>query len=62
MILLFVSNFHDALYFKKKNVTKFFERFDEQCQKHCVNKIDKFRKLSRYCEKLINNFVKIVFV
>ena len=62
MIFMSVSDFHDALYFKKKNVTKFLEHFDEQCQKHCVNKIDKFRKLSQYCEKLMSNFVKIILI
>ena len=62
MILIFISDSHDALYFKKKNVTKLFERFDEQYQEHCVNKVDKFRKLLRYCEKMMNNFVKIIFI
>ena len=62
MILMSASDSHDALYFKRKNITKFLKRFDEQCQKRCVNNIDKFRKLPRYCEKLINNFVKIIFV
>lgn len=47
-----------ALYFNGHNVSDFLERFEEQCQEHRVEKADRFRKLPRYCEKLIGNFVK----
>ena len=50
----------DALYFDDTNVTEFLERFQKQCQEHYVKISDRFRKLLRYCETLIDNFVKII--
>ena len=49
-----------ALYFDGQNVTEFLERFEEQCQEHNVDRADRFRKLPRYCETLIGNFVKTI--
>ena len=73
LFLWFLNSLHDTwfsclfltfmtLCTSKKNVTKFLKRFNEQYQEHCVNNVDKFRKLSRYCEKLMSNFIKIISV
>ena len=47
-----------APHFIGNNVTEFMERFKEQCDEHGVQGPDVFKKLPRYCEKTIGDFVK----
>ena len=58
IILISLFKYYDAFYFNNYNVTKFLERFDEQCHEYYVNTKNKFKKLLKYCKKLIDNFVK----
>ena len=47
-----------APHFIDNNVTEFMKRFKEQCDEHEVQESNVFKKLPRYCEKTIGDFVK----
>ncbi len=47
-------------YFKEKNMIDFLERYEDFCDDYELNQIDQFRKLSRYCNKIINDSIKIM--
>ncbi len=45
-------------YFEEKNMTDFLERYEDFCDDYELNQIDRFRKLSKYCDKIINDSIK----
>ncbi len=45
-------------YFEEKNMTDFLERYEDFCDDYELNQIDRFCKLSRYCNKIINDSIK----
>ena len=47
-------------YFEEKNMTDFLERYEDFCDDYKLNQIDRFRKLSRYCDKIIDDSIKIM--
>ncbi len=47
-----------VLYFEEKNMTDFLERYEDFCDDYELNQIDRFCKLSRYCNKIIDNSIK----
>ncbi len=47
-------------YFEEKNMIDFLERYEDFCDDYELNQIDRFRKLSRYCNKIIDDNIKIM--
>jgi len=45
-------------YFEEKNMTDFLERYEDFCDDYELNQIDRFCKLSRYCDKIIDDNIK----
>ncbi len=45
-------------YFEEKNMTDFLERYEDFCDNYELNQINRFRKLSRYCDKIIDDNIK----
>ena len=45
-------------YFEVKNMTDFLERYEDFCDDYELNQINRFRKLSRYCDKIIDDNIK----
>ncbi len=45
-------------YFEEKNMTDFLERYEDFCDDYELNQIDWFCKLSRYCDKIIDDSIK----
>ncbi len=45
-------------YFEEKNMIDFLETYEDFCDDYELNQIDRFRKLSRYCDKIINDSIK----
>ncbi len=45
-------------YFEEKNMTDFLERYEDFCDDYELNQIDWFCKLSRYCNKIIDDNIK----
>ena len=45
-------------YFEEKNMTDFLERYKDFCDDYELNQIDWFCKLSRYCNKIIDDSIK----
>ena len=59
MIFILASRFSKTLYFDEHNITEFFKRFEKQYDKYKIIKKNKWIKLSRYCVKIIAEFMKI---
>ncbi len=57
MLLLKTSK---VSYFKEKNMIDFLERYENFCDDYELNQIDRFRKLLRYCNKIIDDSIKIM--
>ena len=47
-------------YFEEKNMIDFLERYKDFCDDYELNQIDWFCKLSRYCNKIIDDNIKIM--
>ncbi len=47
-------------YFEEKNMIDFLERYENFCDDYELNQINQFHKLSRYCNKIINDNIKIM--
>jgi len=47
-----------VLYFEEKNMTDFLERYEDFSDDYELNQINRFCKLSRYCNKIIDNSIK----
>ncbi len=45
-------------YFEEKNMIDFLERYEDFCDDYELNQINRFRKLSRYCDKIIDDSIK----
>ena len=45
-------------YFEEKNMIDFLERYENFCDDYELNQIDWFCKLSRYCNKIIDDNIK----
>ncbi len=45
-------------YFEEKNMTDFLERYEDFCDDYELNQIDWSRKLSKYCNKIIDDSIK----
>ncbi len=45
-------------YFEEKNMIDFLERYEDFCDDYELNQIDRFCKLSRYCDKIIDDSIK----
>jgi len=60
--LTFMSSFKTSKisYFKEKNMTDFLERYEDFCDDYELNQSDWFCKLSRYCNKIIDDNIKIM--
>jgi len=58
--LTFMSSFKTlkVSYFEEKNMTDFLERYENFCNDYELNQIDWFHKLSRYCNKIVNDSIK----
>ena len=59
-VSMFALESSNALFFTSRNVIEFLKRFEKQCDEHDVFETNKFKKLSRYCEKIIKDFVKFM--
>ena len=59
MMLILASKFSKVLHFDEHNITKFLERFEEQCDEYEVIEKKWWIKLSYYCVKSIAEFMKI---
>ena len=59
MMFIFVSKFLEILHFDEHNITKFLERFEEQCDEYEVIEKKRWIKLFRYCVRFIVEFIKI---
>ena len=44
----------------KKNVTNFLKRYENLYKDYKLSEVKQFRKLSRYCKKIINDSIKIM--
>ncbi len=60
--LTFMLSFETSkvLYFEEKNMTDFLERYEDFCNDYELNQINWFRKLLKYCNKIINDSIKII--
>ena len=58
LILMSSLETSKVLYFEEKNMTDFLERYEDFCDDYELNQIDRFCKLSRYCNKIIDNSIK----
>jgi len=47
-----------VLYFEEKNMTDFLERYEDFCDDYKLNQINWFCKLSKYCNKIIDDSIK----
>ncbi len=47
-------------YFEEKNMTDFLERYEDFCDDYELNQINQFCKLLRYCNKIIDDNIKIM--
>ncbi len=57
MLLLETSR---VSYFEKKNMINFLEKYEDFCDNYELNQINQFCKLSRYCDKIIDDSIKIM--
>ncbi len=60
--LTFMSSFETSKvsYFEEKNMIDFLERYEDFCNDYKLNQINWFCKLSRYCNKIIDDNIKIM--
>jgi len=58
---MFATKTLNVSHFDNLNVINFLKRFLNLCDKHKIINVYKIIKLSRYCNKLIENFVKSSF-
>ena len=49
-----------ALYFSRKNVSEFLDRWEDMCAEHRLDEETRFRRLLRYCERGIGDYVKSI--
>ena len=59
-VSMFALESSNAFFFTSRNVIEFLKRFEKQCDEHDVFETNKFKKLFRYCEKIIEDFVKFM--
>jgi len=58
LILMSLLKTSKVSYFEEKNMTDFLERYEDFCDNYELNQINRFRKLSRYCDKIIDDNIK----
>ena len=61
IMFMLASKSSEALYFNEHNITKFFKRFEEQCDEYEVIEKKWWIKLFCYCVKYIAKCMKIFF-
>ena len=61
MMFMLVSKFSKILHFNEYNITKFFERFEKQCDEYKIIEEKWWIKFFRYCVKFLAKFMKIFF-
>ena len=55
---MFVVEILDTSHFDNLNIINFLKKFSNLCNKYKIINVYKIIKLSRYCDKLIEDFVK----
>jgi hypothetical protein len=57
---MFASEIFETLYFDDYNITKFLDRYVDLCQDYDLEKREKIRRLSRYCDLINEQYVRVV--
>ena len=60
MINISIFDILEAFYFENINVIDFLNRYEDFCYDFHFNEIEKMRRLFRYCEMIINQFIEII--
>jgi predicted RNA-binding protein with PIN domain len=57
---MFALETSETLLFDEYNITKFFDRYVDLCQNYDLEKKKKIRRLSRYCDLINEQYVRVV--
>jgi hypothetical protein len=57
---MFASKTSKAFLFDEYNVTEFLDRYADLCQNYDLEKEEKIRRLSRYCDFINEQYVRVV--
>ena len=59
IVSMFLSEINKTSYFQDQNVSNFLNRFDFMCENYELFEIDRIKRLSWYCEKIINEYLRM---
>ena len=54
------SEINEVSYFQEQNVSDFLDRFDFMCENYELFEIDRIKRLSWYCEKIIDEYLRML--
>jgi hypothetical protein len=57
---MFASKIFETFLFDDYNITKFLDRYVDLCQNYDLEKREKIRRLSRYCDLINEQYVRVV--
>jgi hypothetical protein len=60
LIIMFASKISKTLFFDEYNITKFLDRYADLCQNYDFEEKEKIRRLSRYCDLINEQYVRVV--
>ena len=59
IVSIFFSKINEILYFQNQSVSNFLNRFDFMCENYEFFEIERIKRLSWYCEKIINEYLQM---
>jgi hypothetical protein len=60
LIIMLVSEIFEIFLFDEYNITKFLDRYANLCQNYELEKKERIRRLSRYCDFINEQYVRVV--
>jgi hypothetical protein len=60
LIIMLASKILETFFFDDYNITKFLNRYVDLCQDYDLEKKEKIRRLSRYCDLINEQYVRVV--
>jgi hypothetical protein len=60
LIIMLASKIFETFFFDDYNITKFLNRYVDLCQNYDLEKKEKIRRLSRYCDLINEQYVRVV--